>query len=86
VVKNSPANAGDVGLIPGSERYPGERNGNPLQYSYLGNPMDREAWQAIVHGVARVRWDSATKQQQHIYPMEYYSDIKKDDLISLAAT
>ena len=72
MVKNSPANAGDVGLIPGSERYPGERNGNPLQYSYLGNPMDREAWQAIVHGVARVRWDSANKQQQHIYPMEYY--------------
>ena len=50
MVKNSPANAGDVGLIPGSERYPGERNGNPLQYSHLGNPMDREAWQAIVHG------------------------------------
>ena len=37
-------------------------------------------------GVARVRWDSATKQQQHIYLMEYYSDIKKDDIISLAAT
>ena len=53
VVKNPSANAGDVGLIPGSGRSPGEGNGNPLQYSYLGNPMDRGAWQAIVHGVAK---------------------------------
>ena len=47
MVKNPPANAGDVrgvGLIPESGRSPGEGNGNPLQYSYLGNPMDREAW------------------------------------------
>ena len=43
VVKNSLANAGDVGLIPGSGRSPGEGNGNPLQYSCLGNPMDRGA-------------------------------------------
>ena len=43
VVKKSPANAGDSGLIPGSGRSPGEENGNPLQYSYLGNPMDRGA-------------------------------------------
>ena len=43
VVKNSPANAGDVGLIPGSGRTPREGNGNPLQYSCLGNPMDRVA-------------------------------------------
>jgi len=42
VVKNLPANARDVGLIPELERSPGERNGNPLQYSCLGNPMDRE--------------------------------------------
>ena len=48
VVKNPPANAGDVGLIPGSGRSPGEGNGNPLQYSCLENPIDREAWQAIV--------------------------------------
>ena len=53
VVKNLPANAGDVGLIPGSGRSPGEGNGIPLQYSCLGNPMDREAWWAIVHGVAK---------------------------------
>ena len=51
VVKNQLANTGDMGLIPGSERSPGERNGNPLQYSYLGNPIDRGAWWARVHGV-----------------------------------
>ena len=45
----------DVGSIPGSGRSSGEGNGNPLQYSCLGNPMDRGAWQAIVPGVARVR-------------------------------
>ena len=64
VVKNLPANAGDVrdvDLIPGLERYPGEGNGNPLQYSFLGNLMDREAWWAIVHGVARVGHKLVTK-------------------------
>ena len=53
VVENLPAIAEDVGLIPGSERYPGEGNGNPLQYSCLGNPMDRGAWRATVHGVTK---------------------------------
>ena len=52
VVKNLPANAGNAGLTPGSGRSPGEVNGNPLQYFCLGNPMDREAWRATVHGVA----------------------------------
>ena len=52
VVKNSPANAGDIGSIPGLGRIPGEGNGNPLQYSCLGNPMDRETWQATIHGIA----------------------------------
>ena len=46
---------GDVGLIPGSGRSPGEGNGNPLQCSYLENPMDRGDWQAIIHGVAESR-------------------------------
>ena len=41
VIKNPPANAGDMGLIPGSGRSPGEQTGNPVQYSCLGNPMDR---------------------------------------------
>jgi len=52
-LKNPPANAGDVGLVPGSGRSPGEGNGNPLQYSCLGNPTDRGAWQATVHGVVK---------------------------------
>ena len=52
VVKDPPANAGDTSLIPGSGRSPGGGNGNPLQYSFLGNPMDRGPQQAIVHGVA----------------------------------
>ena len=52
-INNSPANAGDTGLTPGSERSPGERNGTPLRYSCLKNPTDRRAWQATVHGVAK---------------------------------
>ena len=52
VVKNLPANAGDVGSIPGLGRSPGEGIGNPLQYSCLGNPMEEGAWQIIVHEVA----------------------------------
>ena len=63
-IKNLPAKAGDVGLISGSGRLPGEGNGNPLQYSCLENPMDRGAWRATVHGVAkRAGHDLATKQQ-----------------------
>ena len=57
LVKNSPANAGDavdMGLIPGLGRSPGGGHGNPLQYSYLENPMDRGAWRATVHGVAEL--------------------------------
>ena len=46
-------NAGDLGSIPGPGRSPGEGNGNPLQYSCLENPMDGEAWQTTVHGVAK---------------------------------
>ena len=56
VVRNllaSTGDAGDMGLITGLERSPGGGNGNPLQYSYLENPMDRGAWQAIVLGVAK---------------------------------
>ena len=65
VVKNLPANTGDVGLIPGSERSPGEGNGNPLQYSCLGNPMDRgEPGRLQSMGLHRVGHNLATKQQQ----------------------
>ena len=52
-VKNPPASAGDMSLIPRSGRSSGEGNGNPLQYFCLGNPMDRGAWRATVHGVAK---------------------------------
>ena len=54
--KNLPANAGDatdMGLIPGTERFSGGGNGNPLQYSCLENSMDRGAWQATVHEVEK---------------------------------
>ena len=53
MVEYPPASAGDVGSIPGLERSPAEGNGNPFQYFCLGNPIDRRAWQAIVHGVTK---------------------------------
>ena len=65
MVKNPPANAGDIrdlGSIIGSGRSPGGGHGNPLQYSCLENPMDREAWQATIHRVPSVGHDLATKQ------------------------
>ena len=52
-VKNAAANAGNASLIPGSGRSPREGNGNPLQYSCLGNPMDRRVWWATVYRVAK---------------------------------
>ena len=61
VVKNLPANTGDAGPIPGSGRSSGGGNGNPLQYSCLENTMDRGAWRAAVHGIARVEHNLATK-------------------------
>ena len=54
VVKNSPVNSGDAVLLLESGKSPGERNGNPHQYSPLGNPMDRGAWQVTVHRVAEL--------------------------------
>ena len=67
VVKNLPANVGDegdMGSIPRLGRSLGEGNGNPLQYSFLGNPKDRGAWPATVHGVTKSQTDSVTEQQQ----------------------
>ena len=55
--KETACNAGDLGSIPGSGRSPGEGRGNPLQDSCLENPMDREAWWAIIHGVAKSKHD-----------------------------
>ena len=61
VSKESTCNAGDPGSIPGLGRSPGEGNSNSFQYSCLGNPMDRGAWWATVHGIARIRHELATK-------------------------
>ena len=61
VSKESACNAGDPGSIPGSGRLPGEGNDNPLHYSCLENSMDRGAWQATVHEVARVEYDLVTE-------------------------
>ena len=55
VVKNPPADAGDLGSIPGLGRSPGEGNGNPLLDSCLENPVDRRAWWATVHGIAKIQ-------------------------------
>ena len=68
MVKNPPANAGNMGLISGSGRFPGEGNGNPLQYFCLGNPMDGGALAGYSpQGHKRVRYNLATKQQQQFY-------------------
>ena len=67
VVKNLPAKAGYMCSIPGSGRFPGGGNGNPLQYSCLGNPMDRGAWLATTPWGCRVRHDLATKRQHEVW-------------------
>ena len=74
VVKNPPAIAGDVrdtGLLPGSRRSPGGGHGNPLQYSCLENPMDREDWQTTVHSVAEL---DTTEKTWHAC-MQYASKV-----------
>ena len=65
VVKNLPANAEDASSIPGSGRLPGEGNGNPIQYSCLGNPMGRVTWWATVHGVAKELDTISCKRVRH---------------------
>ena len=63
VVKNPPANAGDskdMGSIPESGEFPGVENGSLLQYSWLGNPMDRGAWRPTVHGVTKSQTQLST--------------------------
>ena len=70
VGRESACNAGDLGSIPRLGRSPGEGNGNPLHYSCLENVMDRGAWGATVHGVARVRHNLVTKPP---HKLEYTS-------------
>ena len=65
--KESACNTSDLGLSPGLGRSPGERNGSPLQYSFLENPMDRGAWQATVHRVTKIQHDLATKPLQPLF-------------------
>ena len=92
VGKNPPANSADIrdaGSIPESGRTPGEGNGNPLQYACLENSMNREAWQATVHGVTKSRTQlkqlSTNVYQQidgsrcgdYMYTVQYYSAIKR---------
>ena len=66
MVKNLPANTRDMGSIPGLGRSPGKGDGNLLQYSYLGNPMDRGAWWATVHGIIRVGYDRAMEHAWYL--------------------
>ena len=84
--KASPCNAGDPGSIPGLGRSPGEGNGNPLQYSCLENPMDRGAWRATVHRVAKsqTRLSDFTHSTHTIFAKEarIYNGKKTISLIS----
>ena len=82
LVKNSPANVGDtrdMSLIPGSERSPGEGNDNALQYPCLENSMDRGAWRAIVHGVAKSQTQLSvcahTRTHTHTHTHSCFSQI-----------
>ena len=71
----SACNVGDLGSIPGLGRSPGEGNGNPLQYSCLENPMDRGAWWAIVHGVAK----SWTRLSDFTFTLTHLEKIQMDN-------
>ena len=73
-VKASVWNVGYLGSIPGSERSPGEGNGNSLQYSCLENPMDRGAWQATVHGVTK-SWTQLRDFTSYSYSSIFYINI-----------
>ena len=73
-VKNPPVSAGDLGSVPGQGRFCGEGSGNPLQYAYLGNTMDRRAWRTVVHGVAELGTaERLTKESE----MQYLDAISK---------
>ena len=68
-----------LGLIPGSRRSPGEENGNPLQYSCLGNPMDRGVWWATVHGVIKSRTQPSNNYLLTKFPKQaYFTDEERE--------
>ena len=75
-LEDSACSAGDLGLIPGLGRAPGEGNGNPLQYLCLENLKDREAWWATVHGITRVTHDLVTEQRKFTCDIE--NDVRND--------
>ena len=84
VVKNLPVKAGglrDTGSIPGSGRFPGGGNGNPLQYSCLEKSLDREAWQATIQGVAEVDTDFSVQHRKPKKELSNASD-SEEKLIS----
>ena len=83
VVKNLPANAGDMSSIPGSGRSPGGENGNPLQYSCLENSMDRGAWQATVYEPTK-SWTRLSTHPQITYMLKtHLSYLQSEDCIHL---
>ena len=82
-VVNPPDNAEDASSILGSERSSGEGNGNPLQYSYLGNPMNRGACRAIVHGVAKESERTEAISQAVVLPAEIPCEVSKNTSLLL---
>ena len=83
VVKNvtaSTEDTRDVGSIPGLGRSPGGRNGNPLQYSCLGNPMDRGPWQATVHGVTKSLTQLCANTHTHTHTCAWYCTVSTNPL------
>ena len=70
MVKNLPANAGDMGSVPGSGRSPGGGHGNSLQYSCLENPMNRGVWWTIVHGITKTWTPLKQLSTQHMVVVE----------------
>ena len=86
VGKESTYNAGDLGLNSGSERYLEKGNGNPFQYSCLKNPMNRGAWRATVHGVARVGHIRVTKPPPHFTLTTPFSSVQSLSRVLLFMT
>ena len=80
MVMNLPANVGDVGSVPGSGRSLGEGNGNPPQYSRLGNSMDRGAWRAAVHGVAKGSDTAYQLNNNNLFLARTVADMERSEI------